>query len=403
MIIKPKYYGPSIPSTYAVALTAAASGSNGITVADDDDIDFGTGDFFLHWEGSLPDWTPASGLALLRKAVNSATPGILLNLDNSPPGMMLLQMYAGTGVTNVDANSGFAVGATDGAIQKLTIVVTRESVSVAGAVNFYAGGLALGTPVSITAGAPFSVSNALPIYISGTSSTRTASNNVSCIVGNFAPTAAEVLDLCTNGIPESWKWGSQAAVYASNFSAGVDSWLVSGVGTLAGNVDAVSDGSVSKDNCLRFTSGASTGTKAFYKTSSFVSAKKNGAVMYVYVPAGQSYIDGFRVYADSNSGTLVYNGAGQNGSWIEIDVSFVPVGTALVVYCYDGTSVSINALGSGEIVYVVGVETKKLGATMALLPNSIPTSGATAWDDSSGNTGGGTLPAAGATKVTIRK
>jgi len=41
----------------SINMTAASSGSNGIQIADNANIDFGTGNFTLHWEGSLPDWT----------------------------------------------------------------------------------------------------------------------------------------------------------------------------------------------------------------------------------------------------------------------------------------------------------------------------------------------------------
>src|SRR6056297_3128839 len=40
----------------AIHMTAADSGSNGIQVANNDDINFGTGDFTLVWKGSVPDW-----------------------------------------------------------------------------------------------------------------------------------------------------------------------------------------------------------------------------------------------------------------------------------------------------------------------------------------------------------
>jgi hypothetical protein len=43
----------------AVNMTYAASGSSGITVADNTNINFGTGNFTLVWRGSLPDWTPS--------------------------------------------------------------------------------------------------------------------------------------------------------------------------------------------------------------------------------------------------------------------------------------------------------------------------------------------------------
>lgn len=295
-----KYQGPQVPSTYAVTMTAAASGSNGITVADDDDIDFGTGDFFLHWEGSLPDWTPTANTPLILKWAPNT--GYFLAVRE-------------TGIINVringvsyDATSAVSNIAND--IKKITCSIVRETASSAGAVNFYANGNAVGSPVSISLGAPATVSSANAFYCSGNATTRTASNTISCIVGNFAPTAAEVLDLCTNGIPESWKWGSQAAQTSGALVVG----KMYRINTYVAGDDFTNVGAASNATGVRFTASSTTPTTW------------------------------------TNSSSLV-----------------------------------------------------KIGATMALLPNSIPTSAATAWDDASGNTGGGTLPAAGATKVTIRR
>jgi len=50
-----------------VAMTYASSGSNGIVVADNNNIDFGTGNFTLVWKGSLLDWTPSVDTRLLYK------------------------------------------------------------------------------------------------------------------------------------------------------------------------------------------------------------------------------------------------------------------------------------------------------------------------------------------------
>ena len=65
----------------SVEMTYAASGSSGITVADDDNIDFGTGNFTLRWKGSLPDWTPSEDKLLLLKWASSA--GYILSVDTS--------------------------------------------------------------------------------------------------------------------------------------------------------------------------------------------------------------------------------------------------------------------------------------------------------------------------------
>ena len=351
-----KYSGPKVPTTYAVSMTAAASGSNGITVADDDDIDFGTGDFFLHWEGSLPDWTPASTVIFAWKF---STVGYLPSVRTS--GVIRIQINGTTYESTV------ATGLANNASAKIDIIVTRESASVAGSVVFYLNGSQLGASVAIAAGAPATIDNTSPLYISGTASARSASNTISCIVGNFAPTAAEVLDLCTNGIPASWKWGSQADIVSGwNFTSG---WTTSS----ATNTDA---------NTITFSAS-------------------NGYSRNTYsMTLGAKYALRFK-------GTTDVTLRIQNRSLTENYVSSISPGSFDATYIFTPTlattGIAIKSLSGAGYVDVDTMEVRKIGATMALLPNSIPTSGATAWDDSSGNTGGGTLPAAGASKVTIRK
>jgi len=379
VIIKPKYYGPQIPSTYAVNMTAAASGSNGITVADDDDIDFGTGDFFLHWEGSLPDWTPADFLFLVRKNTDATTDGYAFFVDGSPSGRLLLILRDG-GVSSTEYNSTVAAPAVDGSIAKLTCVVVREIPSAAGSVTFYVNGIQLGSPVAITAGTPFSISNALSMYVSGTSIARTASSTISCIVGNFAPAAAEVLDLCTNGIPESWKWGSQANKIVSSFANGAGA------------------------NAYTSFSGAS--ASGFSAVSNGSSDQRASTADEISIVAGKRYIVSLSLVVNSGVvGTIGVRSAITAGI-TQASVSTPSSGKIVLDFVASITDTVLlytrNINQAGDFV-ISNASFRQAGATMALLPNSIPTSGATAWDDSSGNTGGGTLPAAGATKVTIRK
>ncbi len=344
--------------TPAIQMTAAASGSNGITVADDDDIDFGTGDFFIHWEGSLPDWTPAANTPLILKWAPNT--GYFLAVRE-------------TGIINVringasyDATSAVSNIAND--IKKITCSIVRETASSAGVVNFYANGNAVGSPVSISLGAPATVSSANAFYCSGNATTRTASNTILCIVGNFAPTAAEVLDLCTNGIPESWKWGSQTGLLPAT---------------------------------LDFTSGwSATGTASITDADTISLPANNDSVRRSFsVTAGKKYL--VRLVGSSTSIFRVSNFA----QTVNI-ISSVASGAFDISLYVDLTSNGIsfrNISGGATTIDFTTVQVYQVGATMALLPNSIPTSGSTAWDDSSGNTGGGTLPAAGATKVTIRR
>lgn len=393
MIIKPKYYGPQIPSTYAVNMTAAASGSNGITVADDDDIDFGTGDFFLHWEGSLPDWTPAAIAYHVYKIFSNV-------------GYIFSTATDGTLRARVNATNYFSTvptGIIDGAIAKCTAVITRESASVAGSVVFYVNGNQLGASVAITAASPAASSNSATLAISGTDSlgaVRTASNTISCIVGNFAPTAAEVLDLCTNGIPASWKWGSQAAVYAGNYSAGVDGVTTTTGTTLTGNIDGI-DG---ENDWLRVERTGATGNNYCLLPVAGLVGKRVRTSVKIHNAAGSGVSYFYILYVSSppseSQQVVVAIPAGTTKT-IELD-AILSRATTIAVAPADVSGNNVT-VATGSIYYVKESFIYKSGATMALLPPSIPTSGATAWDDSSGNTGGGTLPAAGASKVTIRK
>ena len=298
MIIKPKYYGPAIPSTYAVALTAAAQ--PGIEIADDADIDMGTNDFGLIIYANFTDWTPASDTVLWEK--HDGTNGVRVTL--------LTTGILRTTISATDFDASVATGLAASASAILTISVVRESASVAGSVTRYAGVDPIGTASAITAGAPTTVSNAVSAYVGGDGSNQQAGNYIQVVALNFAPTAADVRTVCTTGIPESWKWGSQAAQTSGALVVG----KMYRINTYVAGDDFTNVGAASNATGARFTASGTTPTTW------------------------------------TNSSSLV-----------------------------------------------------KIGATLALLHNSIPTSGATAWDDSSGNTGGGTLPGAGASKVTIRK
>lgn len=397
MIVRPKYRGPDLPTTLAVAMTAGAA--TGVEVAHSTKYDLAATSFTLPINIALPDYTPAADQWLYFKYQDASN---YWGLRVKTTGVLNF-IAVTSGVTRLDIDSTASVSVTNGLNLWGAVSVTRESASVAGAGVFTINGSALGTSVPIAAATPVSLSNTGSLYIAGSNAAGTESTVRAAYPYNRALSAAEVLSLCNNGVAAADVGASQTPVYTQDTSVGVDGWVVSGTpGSLAENIDAVSDGTTSKDNCLRFTKNANIGTSAFFKSAVLTASKNNGIKISVYVPAGQTYIDGFRVYADSNSGTLIYNGSGINGAWVDVSVNVLPVGAALVVYAYDGNSASIAGAASGELLYVHGVETKKIGNTLSLAPTGLAASGLT-WTDSSGNGNNGTLPAAGATKVSIRK
>ena len=306
MIIKPKYYGPAIPSTYAVTLTAAGSGSNGVTIADDADIDMATNDFTPVWIGAVPDWTPSAAQRLWFKT--DGANGVTFNIGGSGASNFMSLAINGTGY-----NSTVAPGATvaDGAIAMLAASVARSSAGAAGSVNYYLNQSPLGAAVSIPIGAPVTVNNAVAGYVAGNSTIRTASTNLRFMLYNRALSAADILALYQTGQVAAADVGASQTALTS--------------GTLT------------------------TGLR--YKIDTFV--------------AGDSFTN---VGAASNA-----------------------------------TGVEFIATGTTPTTWTNSSSLRHTGCVLDLNGEGIATGGATGWTDATGNTGGGTLPAAGATKVTIRK
>lgn len=201
----------------SINMTAASSGSNGIAVADNANINFGTGNFTLHWESSLPDWTPSAVQYFYRRYLGST--GLIAYID-ATTGRPALQLNASAYTST--ASTGF----TDGTHHDIDIVVTRESASVAGAIVFYVDGIQLGNSIAITAGVPSTVDVAEPAYILGSPSGRYAGTCKSSILYNRALTAAEVLALCRDGVAYADKWGSQINIGSGvNYDfSGANNW-----------------------------------------------------------------------------------------------------------------------------------------------------------------------------------
>lgn len=188
-----------------VALTAAASGSSGITVADDDDIDFGTGNFTLVWKGSLPDWTPSTDY---QRFFSKYQGDVFIDFYVRSDGSLGI-LFGTTGPVTKTIASGIPTFV-DGTVHEIVLAVARETASVAGSGQYYIDGTAFGSPVAISAtSGGGTISNTGALYISGNVSARTAGTTHHAILYNSALTAAEVLDLYRNGVAESDKWGSQ--------------------------------------------------------------------------------------------------------------------------------------------------------------------------------------------------
>lgn len=202
----------------AIAMTAAASGSSGIAVADNDNIDFGTGNFSVHVEAALPTWTPA-GLVWLVDKVQDADNrwGVYI----SPATGRLSFFGQKTGGTAISVETPTALTLNAGSMAKITCVITRETAGTAGSAAVYVNSALLAT-IAIPAGTPADLSNSGSLAALGYLVSSYAGTVQSAYLFNFALTAAEVASLHTNGsVPESWKLANgQTALTSGTLVAG---------------------------------------------------------------------------------------------------------------------------------------------------------------------------------------
>ena len=378
-----------------VVLTAAASGSSGITVADNANINFGTGNFTLVWKGSLPDWTPDGVRDLLIKYATAKGYEFYIDANNK------ISVYVhGAGGNILSYLSPTANTFTDGTIHELTGVVIRETAAVAGSFALYIDGFLYASQV-INAGSGGDIGNTSLLYVLGTDVVRSAGTCIHTYTLNFALTAAEVLDMYRNGLPERAKWGSQVALYTSNFSAGADTWA-SATETIAGNIDGI--GGV--DDVLRFTNSNTTlRTHVMYRNAAQLIFDKRFRVTFnYYIPSANSNIDGIMFAPGTTIGlpgqllqTVLDTWTTVSFEWTHSNAAnFYPY-----INAFSRGNSSFQDVGGDDVFYIKNMVITEIGATLALEPEGIqPAPGQ--WLDSSSNLLHAMQPAAGSS-LTRRK
>lgn len=339
----------------AIHMTEATSGSNGIKVLNNDDINFGTGDFTIPVGLILPNYTPTANVTLYHK--HDGTNGVIVLLLTT--GIIRVTINA----ANYD--STVAVSASNNIAITLIISVARETASVAGEVLFFENNNQLGAAVAIIAGTPTTVDNTSALYVIGTSATRTAATLFFCHPYNRALNADDEAYLYKNGIHPSDMWGSQTPVYESNFSAGVDGFS-SEAGSLTGNIDSIAG----EDDCLRFTVDATLANHAITKSGRFIAGVKYKVYFRYYVPSGQSEVNGIYLnpsywggVADSSNNVL--------DVWSEVVHEFIATSSYFTVNAAHNQGTYFQDTGADNVIYIRDIAITIVGAIAAYLPENI--------------------------------
>jgi hypothetical protein len=341
----------------AVNMTYAASGSTGIVVADNVNIDFGTGNFTLVWRGSLPDWTPSSTNTWLITKIQDASNrwGVYIDTTTGYIGYA----HDKTGGTSVSKRVSTVHGNIDNTTHEIVVVITRETASVAGSVSFYNDSILLET-ISIVAGTPADISNTGVIAILGYLDVRYAGTCSFAATYNRALSAAEVLDLYRNGISYADKWGSQTSLVTgdnSTFASDTGWWTKDAGASITSGV-------------LRSTSVAND-HNIVYKTGLLIAYKRYSITFTI---SGFS-AGGVRAYLQGTVGTL----RNANGTYTEeiiagaSDIYFTLVATGTTTLDID--NLTIYPIGATLALEPEGIQNDKWYGSANSLNASYPAAG----------------------------
>jgi hypothetical protein len=376
-----------VVSAGGVALVS--TGSNALSIADDPDLDMGIHDLTLFWRGSLPAWRPSAPTNLIRKY--NATHGYRLYI--AAVGNVMLVLLRNDGGTVMLSTA--IPSLVNGSEHTITTVVTRETASVAGSVIFYVDGVKLGDTVAITAAAAISIDNNAIFYIGGSSIVPIDCTIKSVRVYNRALTAAEVLALHTyDTVDANNSYGSDTPFYTADFSAGADGWVATR-GTVAGNVDGISDGSVSKDNCLKFYASADNDNHYVQKTVTTSTVNGNYILwkFWYYIPSGQTNVTRIGILSTVAASTLLT----VVGAWTYVEIvlqrNYTSLDPRLRAYSStSGTFIGANDPDDDRFYIADAMTICQAGAVLDLAPEGIT---ATDWQDSSTNNLDATYPVTG--------
>jgi len=363
------------PSTQSVNMTEASAGSTGITIADNANLDFGTGNFAIAFTGALDSWE--EGSLLVQKWVTNV--GYKLSIL-AATGRIQLKL------NTADYFSSEAPDLEDGTSHTIVAVGTVGITNTT--VDFYVDGEILG--VQQTALNPGTVSNAAAIYFLGDSAARTAGQVSFVALFSRALTESEVLDLYRNGINYTDKWASSSAVYTSNFSATDDGWTAS-AGAVAGNVDGIAG----EDDWLSLTVDNTNAEHYTEKALGLTVGKKYTYNYKFFLPGTNTAVNGLRFFA-SDGVTPYSNILGginlpQSGSFLVDDVS-----QGVRIYLYNGGDIVFEEATGTDVAYVKGIVVTEEGARLALQPEGIQID---KWYDASSNGLNASYPVDGASLV----
>ena len=341
-----------------------------IEVADNANLDFGTGDFSLIVKGFRPDNITATEYIVNKEAggigygLYKIQDDLYIRLDDNTADASAI---IGTAVFEADINYNIAV-----------------KFDRSGSATAFVNGDNVGTVV--ISGSPLTLDNAGAFRIGCTTAGASflAGTIEDVIPWNMLLSDAECIQISLGNIPAKYHWGSQTNLITNGeFTTNTVGWT--GSNFTISRVDATSDPGSSSggldDWCLKCDADVASGRVVTYTLPiATVIGKKYRVGYRYYVPSGDP-----NIYTKFNTQTLTNITSGNEstkGVWSYIEYEEIAT-LATTVF-------QIGLLSAGgvdtDILYIDAVKDIQIGAVLAMQPQNMTAS--TAYDASSNNLDG---------------
>lgn len=320
-------------------------------------VNFGTGDFTIAAVIQMDDYTPSSS-SNIWDSHSAGNNKVRLQLHTA--GTIRLVFTDNGGVTATYTLTP-DVAFVDGETYHIAITCDRDgnaTLYVNGISDRDASGAGVTTSIAASSAIDIGSGNANPwaglALFGGVIHSFSAFNRLL--------SASEVLLIAQRGrVLFADQWGSFTALYSSDFSAGADSFSVGAGVTVDGNIDSITDGTTSKNDCLRLTSDTSNGLHYATRTT-LTTGKRYRVAFEYYIPSSQT-ASRLRIGGGSVSATGNYVEVSTAGTWQSTSVEFVALGTGLWIGMANTSTHSFTGVAS-EVAYVRAVVVTPIGAVL---------------------------------------
>lgn len=311
-----------------------------------------TGDFSIWVRVRVPTSAPSLSFIYAGVSGSSTTvfsaPGAFYIAQETSGSLTVSGFLSGAGQIFITA-SGF-VAAYGGQI--VDIVYTRQTVGGTTTGTLYLNGVSVG---SSTAAVVATDAKSSFFHLGSTAGGQANHTMHRAAFYNRALSVSDVTELITCGVNQADMWGTTTPSYASNFSAGADSWGASN-GTAAGNIDSIGG---QNDN-LRYTIAAGTNNADGVTRGGILTVGKRFRFEFSYfIPAGQIQTTMLRAFVGLTS---VISNLSATNTWTPVSAEGVATGDATL-------RINQNFSGTGngtDVFYVRGVAVTRIGAVVNL-------------------------------------